>query len=101
MAEVGTSGVFGTATLCDAGGGQTEVVLSVTANFNRDMPTFITPGTCTSIDKTKLTSLNDTRDGAGTTIIPVPLATLIGSPYELHVDFAPDLTMIAACGAIT
>lgn len=101
LKAVGASGVSGTATLTAAGSGQTRVVVTVEANLNNDMPTFITPGSCTSIDKSKLIPLNDTRNGTATSMIPVALADLLASPYELHLDFSPDVASIAACGAIS
>ena len=99
----GTSGVSGTAAFSDASGGQTQVEIKVEANLNLDMPTVVTPGTCSSFDesdKTQVLILNDTRDGAGTTIIPRTMAELIASPHEIHLLSAPDGMTVAACGDI-
>jgi ABC-type phosphate transport system substrate-binding protein len=100
LAAVGSSGVFGTATLSDAGGGQTQVVIKVEANLNRDMPTVVTAGSCAKFDETTLYELNDTRDGAATTIIPVALAALIQSPHEVHLVAGGEDFTAMACGDI-
>jgi len=105
LATVGASGVSGTANLSDAGGGKTQVVVNVDANLNQDMPTLISPGTCASfddstVDTATLVILNDTRDGAGTTIIPVSLADLTTSPHILRVHANPDDHTPAACADI-
>jgi hypothetical protein len=64
------------------------------------MPSAITPGTCAKFDASTVYGLNDTRDGAGTTIIPVALADLIQSPHELHIDAAGDNLQVVACGDV-
>ncbi len=100
LAAAGDSGVFGTATLSDAGGGQTQVVISVEDNSNPDMPGAVTPGTCARIDESKIYYLNDTRHGKSTSLIAITLAALTASPYIVHIHTAPDEPSLAACGQI-
>ena len=68
----------GTATLTDAGGGQTQVVVAVEANHNRDMPGAITLGTCDAIDESTIYDLNDTLrvTRANTIVLGLGFATL-------------------------
>jgi hypothetical protein len=100
LAAAGSSGVSGTATLTDAGGGQTQVVISVEANSNPDMPGAISLGTCTAIDESTLYHLNDTRKGSSTSVVPVSLADLTARPFIIHIHTAPDEPSLAACGEI-
>ena len=101
LAAADGSGVSGTATLTDIGDGQTQVVIKVEANFNRDMPGAITPGTCAAIDESTIYHINDTRDGTSTSVIPVSLAALTARPFIVHIHTAPDEPSLAACGEIT
>ena len=66
IVAIGSSGVSGTATLSDIGGGRTMVVIKVDANYNLDMPSMIAGGPCSHIDETTVWSLADTRGGVGT-----------------------------------
>jgi hypothetical protein len=103
IAAVGSSGVSGTATLSDLGDGRTMVAITVADNYNRDMPTAITRGTCPrfgATDESKVSHLNDTRDGTGTTVIPRPLTELLADPYEIRLYTAGDDLSPAACGDI-
>ena len=101
LAAVGTSGVYGTATLSDVGGGQTQVVIAVEANSNPDMPGSVSLGTCTKIDESTNYHLSDTRHGVSTSQIPVSLASLTARPFVVHIHTAPDEPSLAACGEIT
>lgn len=100
MAAVGGSGVFGTATLSEVGGGQTQVVVQVEANHNRDMPGAVTLGRCPVYDESTIYYLNDTREGTSTTVVPVSLNTLMARPFMIHIVTAPDDASLAACGDI-
>jgi hypothetical protein len=98
LATVGTSGVFGTATFWDAGGGTTLVEIKVEANLNRDMIAAIVPSTCAINDETTFLLLNDVRDGVGTTIVPLSVATLFGTQHQIHLHSDPEDHSMAACG---
>jgi hypothetical protein len=100
LTAAGNSGVSGTATLTDVGGDQTQVVVAVEADHNRDMPGAITPGTCGAIDESTIYYLNDTREGASTTLVPISLDDLTAKPFILHIHTAPDDASLAACGEI-
>ena len=100
IVAIGSSGVSGTATLSDIGGGRTMVVIKVDANYNLDMPSMIAGGPCSHIDETTVWSLADTRGGVGTSIVTVALADLIKSPNNVHLHPAGDDMSYAACGDI-
>ena len=100
MAAVGKSGVFGTATFSDSGTGQTQVVIDVEANLNRDMPGAVTLGACPVYDESTVYYLNDTREGKSTSLIPVSIDALTKRPFSVHIDTAPDDATVAACGDI-
>jgi len=100
LAESSDSGVHGTATFSDAGGGQTQVVISVEANLNRDMPGAVSKGTCSAIDESTIYYLSDTRDGASTSVVPISLDALTASPFVVHIHTAPDDATLTACGEI-
>ncbi len=100
IVAVGASGVSGTATLSDLGDGRTVVAITVTANYNLDMPSMIAAGPCSAIDEMTVWSLNDTRKGTGTSIVTVAMADLLKSPHQVHLHTAGDDMSYAACGDI-
>ena len=100
LAAVGDSGVSGTATLTDAGGGQTKVVITAEDNLNPDMPTFIEKGTCAARVKEPGFTLSDIRDGASTSTIAVSMADLTATPYHIQVHSGPEDFSLSACGDI-
>jgi hypothetical protein len=100
IVAVGSSGVSGAATLTEVPGGQTQVVVTVAANQNPDMPSMVAIGPCSRIDENHYWSLSDTRNGTGTSLIPVTLAVLLASPHQVHLHTSGDDLSYAACGDI-
>ncbi|MEO7664228.1 MAG: hypothetical protein ABIV26_03815 [Candidatus Limnocylindrales bacterium] len=101
LATLNGSGVSGTATLTDAGSGQTLVVIKVEAGGNADMPAHVHPGTCTTLDPKPKYPLNDVKDGASTTTIAVALADLTKSAFAVNLHkSAEDVATYTACGDI-
>ncbi len=100
LVAVGSSGVSGTATLSDIGGGQTVVVIKVDANYNQDMPSMIGMGPCSAIDESNALFLNDTRNGTGTTVVTAALADLVKSPHQVHLHTSGQDLSYTACGDI-
>ena len=100
LVAVGSSGVSGTATLSDIGGGQTVVVIKVEANYNQDMPSMIGMGPCSGIDESNALFLNDTRNGTGTTVVTAALADLVKSPHQVHLHTSGEDLSYTACGDI-
>jgi len=100
LEQVDGSGVTGTATLTDAGGGQTKVVITAGPNLNPDMPAFIEKGTCAARVKEPGYSLSDVTGGSSTSTIDVKLADLTATPYHLQVHPGMENYNLAACGDI-
>jgi len=98
LAEIGASGVSGTAAFTDAGGGHTQVAISVTANYNNDMIAAITPGTCASFTEVAYVHPDDVRNGVSVSIVPLSMTDLFGTPYQIHLHTAPEIKQMAACG---
>ena len=101
LATLNGSGVSGTATLTDAGNGQTQVVIKVDAAGNADMPAHVHPGTCATLDPKPKYPLSDVKDGASTTTIAVALADLTKSAFAVNLHkSADDIKTYTACGDI-
>lgn len=101
LSALNGSGVSGTAVLTDAGSGQTQVVVTVDAAGNADMPAHVHMGTCASLDPAPKYPLNDVKDGASTTTIPVALADLTTSAFAVNLHkSADDIKTYTACGEI-
>lgn len=101
LAVLNGSGVSGTATLTDAGNGQTQVVIKVDAAGNAAMPAHVHPGTCATIDPKPKYPLSDVKDGASTTTIAVPLAELTKTAFAVNLHKSADeIKTYTACGDI-
>ncbi len=101
LATLNGSGVSGTATLTDAGSGQTLVVIKVDAAGNAAMPAHVHPGTCATLDPKPKYPLSDVKDGASTTTIAVALADLTKSAFAVNLHkSADDIKTYTACGDI-
>lgn len=101
LAALNGSGVSGTATLTDAGNGQTQVVIKVDAAGNAAMPAHVHPGTCATIDPKPKYPLSDVKDGASTTTIAVPLAELTKTAFAVNLHKSADeIKTYTACGDI-
>lgn len=101
LASLNGSGVSGTATLSDAGNGQTQVVIKVDAAGNAAMPAHVHPGTCATLDPKPKYPLSDVKDGASTTTIAVALADLTKTAFAVNLHkSADDIKTYTACGDI-
>lgn len=101
LAAQNGSGVSGTATLTDAGNGQTQVVIKVDAAGNAAMPAHIHPGGCATLDPKPKYPLSDVKDGASTTTIAVPLADLTKTAFAVNLHKSADeIKTYTACGDI-
>lgn len=101
LSVLNSSGVSGTAILTDAGNSQTLVVVKVDAAGNADMPAHVHPGTCANLDPKPRYPLNDVKDGASTTTIPVALGDLTKSAFAINLHKSnDDLKTYTACGDI-
>jgi hypothetical protein len=95
------SGISGTATLTDIGGGRTRVEIRVN-NAPGVSPAHIHPGSCAQLDPTPLHNLTNVSNGTSTTEINATLQQLTASPAALHMHKSQDeLTVYVACADVS
>jgi Cu/Zn superoxide dismutase len=95
------SGISGTATLTDLGGGRTRVVIQVTGAGTGPEPAHIHPGSCAQLDPTPAFTLASVANGSSTTEVDNSLQQLTSKPYAVHLHKSPDeLTVYVACADI-
>jgi hypothetical protein len=96
------SGISGTATLTDLGGGKTRVVIQATGAGAGPEPAHIHPGTCAQLNPTPAFTLSSITNGASTTDVDSTLQQLTASPFAVHMHKSLDeLTVYVACAEIT
>lgn len=101
LAAQNTSGISGTATLTDLGGGKTRVVVNVTGAAGGNEPAHIHEGTCATLNPAPKYPLTNVQNGASTTEVNVSLADLQKSPYAINLHKSPqDVPTYVACGDI-
>ena len=94
------SGLSGTATLTDLGGGKTRVELSVTGPEG-DYPAHIHMGTCANLNPAPQYPLTNVRNGESTTDVDASLAAIQQSPHAINLHkSAQDIATYVACGDI-
>ena len=92
------SGVTGTVTFVDAGGGRTRVEVQVDPAGNPDMPAHIHPGTCDNLTPQPKFPLENVRDGHSMTEVPATIAELFAGNLALNVHRSnDDLGTYTAC----
>ena len=94
------SGLSGTATLTDIGGGKTRVDLNVTGPAG-DYPAHIHMGTCANLNPAPQYPLTNVRNGQSTTNVDASLASIQQSPHAINLHkSAQDIATYVACGDI-
>ena len=94
-----TPAVTGGAALFDASG-KTQVVIAVDA-MGETMAATIQAGTCGNLTPEIAYRLTDVMSGASTTMVDVPLATLLATPYAVNIVVAGSETESSlTCGEI-
>jgi hypothetical protein len=94
------SGLSGTATLTDIGGGKTRVQLRITGPEG-DYPAHIHMGTCANLNPAPQYPLINVRDGQSTTDVDASLATIQQSPHAINLHkSAEEIATYVACGDI-
>jgi hypothetical protein len=95
------SGITGTATLTDEGGGKLKVVVQTQGAGAVTRPAHIHAGTCASLQGGPVFSLQPVTNDASTTEVNGSLATLLASPHAIHMHKSADeLTTYVACADI-
>ena len=101
LASQNNSGITGTATMMEMGGGRTRVDIRVTGAGAGPEPAHIHEGSCTQLNPTPQFSLTNVTNGSSTTEIMTTVASLTGSPHAVHLHKSPDeLTVYVACADI-
>lgn len=95
------SGENGTATLTPEGH-KTKVVIELSnAPAGVAQPAHIHEGTCDKLDKAPKWKLEPVKDGKSTTMVPVPLKTIMKNKTAINVHkSAAEIQVYVACGDI-
>jgi hypothetical protein len=95
------SGVTGTVTLTDLGGGQTRVDVAVEAGDNLDMPAHIHPGTCENLIPQPTHPLQNVVNGVSTTTVRATVDELTGGGLAVNLHRSnDDLGTYTACAEL-
>ena len=100
LAPQNNSGLSGTASLTDLGGGRTRVELKLSGP-DGDYPAHVHMGTCANLDPAPQYPLANVRGGTSTTEINASLSSIQQSPHAINLHkSAQDLATYVACGDI-
>ena len=102
IAQQNKSGQTGSATLTSTSDGKTQVVIALTGEpSGASEPTHIHQGTCKKLNPKPAYPLNDIVNGASTTTVDVPLATLQASQFSVNAhQSTTNIGTYVACGEI-
>ena len=101
LVAVKSSGVSGTATLTDAGGGRTRVDVQVDPAGNLDMPAHVHPGICGAVIPQPRFPLENVRNGHASTVVPSSFAELLAGNMSVTLHKSnEDLKTTVACGTL-
>lgn len=103
LTPLNNSGESGTATLTDAGNGQTHVSVTMQgAPAGVTQPIHIHEGTCTTLNPNPKYPLTSLQNGKSETTVNVSIADLLASPFAINVHkSAQDVSVYVSCGNIT
>ena len=95
------SGVTGTVTLTDLGGGQTRVDVAVVPGGNLDMPAHIHPGTCDNLIPQPTHPLQNVVNGTSSTTVRATVGELTGGGLAVNLHRSnDDLGTYTACAEL-
>jgi hypothetical protein len=101
LAAQNNSGISGTATLTDLGGGKTRIAIQVTGAGAGPEPAHIHPGSCAQLNPTPAFTLTNVANGSSTTDVDTSLDQLTSQPFAVHMHKSFDeLTVYVACADI-
>lgn len=101
LASVKASGVTGTVTLTDLGGGRTRLDVEVDPAGNLDMPSHVHPGICGEVIPQPRYPLENVKSGHASTVIPVSLTELMVGTMAVTLHESNDnLKNTVACGTL-
>lgn len=100
LAAQGGSGVSGTATLTDIGGGRTRVVVRVSTGGNPNMPAHIHDGRCPAVGAV-VYPLQNPMNGSSTTEVNASLASLLAGTFAINLHKSPqEVPIYVSCGNV-
>lgn len=101
LGVMNASGVSGTATLTDIGGGRTRVDVRVSTGGNPTMPIHIHEGTCATLNPTPKYPLTSVANGTSTSEVNVSIAMLLASPHAINSHKSPqEIPNYTSCGNV-
>jgi hypothetical protein len=101
LQEQNFSGEAGDATLT-AEGNKTRIVIEMASYAANPQPAHIHKGTCEKLDATPAYPLHNVVNGKSTTVVAVPLETLLAGKYAINMHRSvKQLKIYVACGDIT
>jgi Cu/Zn superoxide dismutase len=101
LASQNNSGVTGTATIADIGGGKLKIDITATGAGTGPQPAHIHEGTCSQLNPAPQFSLTDVRNGSSSTTVDGSLQSLLATPHAIHMHKSPDeLAVYVACADI-
>lgn len=96
----GGSGVSGTATLTDMGGGRTQVVVRVSTGGNPTMPGHIHDGSCPNVGAVRF-PLNTVMNGTSTSEVNTTIADLLRGTFAINLHKSPqEASVYTSCGNV-
>lgn len=101
LTTLNDSGVTGSVTLTDQGGGRTRVEIKVDDGGNDDMPAHVHPGTCASLVPQPKFPLENVRNGSSVTVVAASFADLTNGTLAVNLHRSvDDLATYTACADI-
>ncbi|MGI8424713.1 MAG: LPXTG cell wall anchor domain-containing protein [Chloroflexota bacterium] len=101
LAVQNASGVSGTATLTDIGGGRTRVDVRVAAAGNTNMPAHIHEGTCANLNPAPKFPLTNVANGTSTTEVSATIAAILAAPHAINLHKSPtEASIYTSCGNV-
>jgi LPXTG-motif cell wall-anchored protein len=95
------SGVTGTATLTDVGGGRTRVDVRVAPGGNTNMPAHIHDGTCATLNPAPKYPLTNVANGTSTTEVSATIAQVLAAPHAINLHKSPqEASVYVSCGNV-
>ena len=101
MTSQNNSGITGTATLTDIGGGKVRVEIKATGAGAGPEPAHIHEGTCAQLNPAPKFSLSPVTNGASTSEIETSLQALTSASHAVHMHKSPEeVAVYVACADI-
>ena len=98
LTTLNDSGVTGTVTLEETGGGKTRVTVEVRHGGNTDMPAHVHPGNCQDLVPQPKFPLQNVRDGRSVTDVPASIMELTAGTLAINLHRSvDDLATYTAC----